>query len=104
MLFVEGNCFEMIEGLPKTWQVVKVARNKILPSEFKLLQSQGLFVCRGDPEAVEILFSDIQRLDPFEFLNDTVIDFYIKYVAPLLPLMLMIDFIFSGFVVYSICL
>ena len=39
-------------------------------------------LCRGDPEAVEIVFSDIQRLDPLEFLNDTVIDFYIKYVWP----------------------
>lgn len=35
---------------------------------------------RTDPEAVEILASDIQRLDPLEFLNDTIIDFYIKYI------------------------
>lgn len=35
--------------------------------------------CRTDPEAVEILASDIQRLEPLEFLNDTIIDFYIKY-------------------------
>lgn len=43
-----------------------------------------LLSCRDDPEAVEILASDIQRLDPLEFLNDTVIDFYIKYVSQLL--------------------
>lgn len=35
---------------------------------------------RTDPEAVEILASDIQRLNPLEFLNDTIIDFYIKYI------------------------
>ncbi|KAG0560018.1 hypothetical protein KC19_10G147600 [Ceratodon purpureus] len=35
---------------------------------------------RTDPDAVEILPSDLQRLDPMEFLNDTVIDFYIKYI------------------------
>lgn len=35
--------------------------------------------CRTDPEAVEILASDVQLLNPLEFLNDTIIDFYIKY-------------------------
>lgn len=34
---------------------------------------------RDDPEAVEIVHSDLLRLAPEEFLNDTVIDFYIKY-------------------------
>jgi hypothetical protein len=34
---------------------------------------------RDDPDAVEILHSDLQRLAPLEFLNDTLIDFYIKY-------------------------
>ena len=31
-----------------------------------------------DPEAVEVQQSDLRHLDPYEFLNDTVIDFYIK--------------------------
>lgn len=35
---------------------------------------------RTDPDAVEILPADVKRLDPMEFLNDTVIDFYIKYI------------------------
>jgi ubiquitin-like-specific protease 1C/D len=35
---------------------------------------------RDDPEAVEIVHSDLLRLAPEEFLNDTVIDFYIKYI------------------------
>ncbi|KAG0566225.1 hypothetical protein KC19_7G047300 [Ceratodon purpureus] len=35
---------------------------------------------RTDPDAVEILPTDVKRLDPLEFLNDTVIDFYIKYI------------------------
>eukprot|EP00249_Psilotum_nudum_P011229 c23037_g1_i1 orf=128-2059(+) len=35
---------------------------------------------RNDPEAVEVLYSDLQHLEPSEFLNDTIIDFYIKYI------------------------
>ena len=35
-----------------------------------------------DPvEAVEVTGADLARLDPEEFLNDTVIDFYIKGAA-----------------------
>ncbi|KAH7430379.1 hypothetical protein KP509_09G096300 [Ceratopteris richardii] len=34
----------------------------------------------GDPEAVEVQQSDLKHLDDHEFLNDTVIDFYIKYL------------------------
>ncbi|XP_024365872.1 uncharacterized protein [Physcomitrium patens] len=42
--------------------------------------SKIAYPSRTDPEAVEILASDIQRLEPLEFLNDTIIDFYIKYI------------------------
>ncbi|XP_024401364.1 uncharacterized protein [Physcomitrium patens] len=35
---------------------------------------------RTDSDAVEILPEDIDRLNPMEFLNDTIIDFYIKYI------------------------
>jgi Ulp1 family protease len=33
---------------------------------------------QNDPDAVTITQKDIQRLKPKEFLNDTIIDFYIK--------------------------
>lgn len=59
----------------------ELAKNSHLSLILWLLKCQ-FCLCRGDPEAVEIVFSDIQRLDPLEFLNDTVIDFYIKYVWP----------------------
>ena len=32
----------------------------------------------GDKEAVEVTAADLARLDPGEFLNDTVIDYFIK--------------------------
>ncbi|KAG6548106.1 hypothetical protein Mapa_010386 [Marchantia paleacea] len=35
---------------------------------------------REDPEAVEVEYQDLGRLAPLEFLNDTIIDFYIKYM------------------------
>ena len=35
----------------------------------------------GDKEAVEVTAADLARLDPDEFLNDTVIDYYTKCVA-----------------------
>ncbi|CAM6110441.1 unnamed protein product [Calypogeia fissa] len=35
---------------------------------------------RDDPEAIEVEYHDLHRLEPMEFLNDTVIDFYIKYI------------------------
>jgi len=49
-------------------------------SETEALCAQG---CRmvfppGDKEAVEVTAADLARLDPGEFLNDTVIDYYIK--------------------------
>jgi len=35
---------------------------------------------QNDPDAVEIKVMDIRTLNPSEFLNDTIIDFYIKYL------------------------
>lgn len=32
----------------------------------------------GDPDAVCISKSDVERLQPETFINDTIIDFYIK--------------------------
>lgn len=43
-----------------------------------------------DPvEAVEVKPADLARLDPEEFLNDTVIDFFIKCVSLLECLFMM---------------
>jgi hypothetical protein len=39
-----------------------------------------LFPPAGGPGAVEVTHLDLPRLDPDEFLNDTVIDFYIRWV------------------------
>jgi sentrin-specific protease 7 len=39
---------------------------------------QGLVYPQNDPDAVTITQKDIRILDPSEFLNDTIIDFYIK--------------------------
>lgn len=33
---------------------------------------------QNDPDAVTITQKDLKILKPFEFLNDTIIDFYIK--------------------------
>ena len=35
----------------------------------------------GDKEAVEVTAADLARLDPDEFLNDTIIDYYTKCVG-----------------------
>ncbi|XP_024527147.1 ubiquitin-like-specific protease 1D [Selaginella moellendorffii] len=35
---------------------------------------------KDDPDALEVYYGDFSRLQPAEFLNDTVIDFYIKYL------------------------
>lgn len=56
-------------------------RRQGLRSAFK--RKAGLKVAypsSDDPEAIEVQYGDLQHLDPFEFLNDTVIDFYIKYI------------------------
>ncbi|KAH7428658.1 hypothetical protein KP509_09G010500 [Ceratopteris richardii] len=39
-----------------------------------------LYPSSSDPEAVEIRCSDLDHLAPSEFLNDTIIDFYLKYM------------------------
>lgn len=35
---------------------------------------------KGDPDAVSICWSDVQLLQPKTFINDTIIDFYMKYL------------------------
>ncbi|KAL4434137.1 hypothetical protein ABPG75_000578 [Micractinium tetrahymenae] len=39
----------------------------------------------GGPGAVEVTFLDLPRLDQDEFLNDTVIDFYLRWLQDQLP-------------------
>jgi Ulp1 family protease len=39
---------------------------------------KALYPADGGPGAVEVLPADLVRLQPGEFLNDTIIDFYMK--------------------------
>ncbi|KAK9906862.1 hypothetical protein WJX75_009356 [Coccomyxa subellipsoidea] len=41
---------------------------------------KALFPACGGPGAVEITPADLARLDPEEFLNDTIIDFFMRYI------------------------
>lgn len=52
--------------------------------EQELDDFQGLVYPQNDPDAVTITQKDIRILDPSEFLNDTIIDFYIKWVLLLI--------------------
>lgn len=40
---------------------------------------KALYPAKGGLDAVEVNPTDLSRLDPAEFLNDTIIDFYMKY-------------------------
>ena len=40
---------------------------------------KALYPSKGGPDSVQVVASDLARLDPDEFLNDTIIDFFIKY-------------------------
>ncbi len=44
---------------------------------------KALFPKEGGRNAVDIFADDLNRLQPLEFLNDTVIDYYIRWVARL---------------------
>ncbi|XP_024384389.1 uncharacterized protein [Physcomitrium patens] len=63
---------------------VEVSRRAGLRNTFRRrmekLKVKIAYPSRTDPDAVEILPSDLTRLEPLEFLNDTIIDFYIKYI------------------------
>lgn len=41
---------------------------------------RALYPQGGGRNAVEVYAEDLNRLQPTEFLNDTVIDFYIRYI------------------------
>jgi len=41
---------------------------------------------QGSPGAVNVTNGDLARLEPGEFLNDTLIEFGLKYVAFIFPL------------------
>ena len=50
---------------------------------------KALYPREGGAGAVEVTPSDLARLDPDEFLNDTIIDFYMKCaLCPVLALLL----------------
>lgn len=55
-------------------------RKRLRSASKKLAGIKCLYPPSGDPEAVEVRAEDLQHLAPFEFLNDTVIDFYMKYM------------------------
>ncbi|KAJ7568664.1 hypothetical protein O6H91_01G042700 [Diphasiastrum complanatum] len=45
-----------------------------------IVSGKFAYPSRNDPEAVEVLVSDLEHLQDLVFVNDTVIDFYIKYL------------------------
>lgn len=49
--------------------------------EWPTLQGLHALFPKDGKNAVELTPSDLERLDPDEFLNDTIIDFYMKYVS-----------------------
>eukprot|EP00775_Hariotina_reticulata_P010667 gene10667-10826_t len=51
----------------------------------KFLGLRCLFPSAGGRGAVEVVAEDLARLDPDEFLNDTIIDYYIKKIELSLP-------------------
>eukprot|EP00850_Spirogloea_muscicola_P002154 SM000008S22243 [mRNA] locus=s8:607891:613126:+ [translate_table: standard] len=55
-------------------------RDSLRSSQRQRLEGRRVAFPAGDPDAVELSVEDLQRLGPCEFLNDTVIDFYIKYL------------------------
>lgn len=47
----------------------------------RILHVQGLkalYPPGGGPDSIQVLAGDLARLDPDEFLNDTIIDFFTK--------------------------
>ncbi|MCO5563770.1 hypothetical protein L7F22_017418 [Adiantum nelumboides] len=50
----------------------------------KMADAKFLYPSSCDPEAVEVRYADLCHLAPTEFLNDTVIDFYMKYMQMIL--------------------
>ncbi|MCO5610238.1 hypothetical protein L7F22_064474 [Adiantum nelumboides] len=46
----------------------------------RMADAKLLYPSSCDPEAVEVRYPDLCHLAPTEFLNDTVIDFYMKYM------------------------
>ncbi|KAI3887859.1 hypothetical protein MKX03_015492 [Papaver bracteatum] len=46
---------------------------------------EGVIYPQSDPDAVIITKRDIELLQPMRFLNDTIIDFYIKYLKNKIP-------------------
>ncbi|WOG91556.1 hypothetical protein DCAR_0310805 [Daucus carota subsp. sativus] len=64
---------------------------KVLPGQSKIFPLKHYFPSfedsfedviypKGDPDAVSISKRDVDRLEPEIFVNDTIIDFYIKYL------------------------
>ncbi|KAG0577287.1 hypothetical protein KC19_5G145300 [Ceratodon purpureus] len=56
------------------------SRGKHCQSDLQRPVKRIAYPSRTELEAIEILDSDVGNLEPSEFLNDTIIDFYIKYI------------------------
>ena len=65
--------FKFISYLNRfSWPFVDDRRNE------ELLSFETLVYPLGDPDAVTITTKDVEILRPMGFLNDTIIDFYVK--------------------------
>nr|XP_024365449.1 ubiquitin-like-specific protease 2 isoform X2 [Physcomitrium patens] len=78
-----------LEDVTKTLRSIKSHNSQASTSFFTTYSEKSdesidafkvLVYPQGDPDAVTITRKDIKILNPFEFLNDTIIDFYIKYL------------------------
>ena len=70
------------ESIPSKFVLCFWLRSPLVPIPQVWLLLQGLkalYPPSGGPDSVQVVASDLCRLDPDEFLNDTIIDFFIKY-------------------------
>lgn len=63
----------------------RAATTASVPLSRLLVGLKGLFPHPDDPEAVEVSAADLAPLEPSEFLNDTVIDMYLRKLKMSLP-------------------
>lgn len=81
-----GENLRRYQSVTENFVVKFLSRRIVLNGSFisKLCRMEDVklaYPSKEDPEAVEVEYQDLGRLAPLEFLNDTIIDFYIKYVT-----------------------
>ncbi|KAL3617307.1 hypothetical protein CASFOL_038852 [Castilleja foliolosa] len=80
VVFHDPQWSQKLEGIKSLDPKYKAAW-KIITSECNFDESfEDIIYPEGDPDAVFISRKDIELLRPRTFINDTIIDFYIKYV------------------------